>query len=142
MVLTFVILAITIALFIWGGIRPDIVALLSLLALYLTGILDVGQALAGFGNSTVIMIAALFVVGDALSRTGVTAWLGEQLFTQAGKSKVRLLVVLTVGTAMLSAFISNTGTVATLMPAVVSAAWSIGSVPFKFLISIFPCLCS
>jgi di/tricarboxylate transporter len=134
MVLTFVILAITIVLFVWGGIRPDIVALLSLLALYLTGILDVGQTLAGFGNSTVIMIAVLFVVGDALSRTGVTAWLGEQLFTQAGQSKVRLLVVLIVGTALLSAFISNTGTVATLMPAVVSAAWSIGSLPSKFLI--------
>jgi di/tricarboxylate transporter len=52
MVLTFVILAITIVLFVWGGIRPDIVALLSLLALYLTGILDVGQTLAGFGNSS------------------------------------------------------------------------------------------
>ena len=74
MVLAFLILAVTVVLFIWGRLRPDMVALLSLLALYLTGILDVDQALAGFGNSTVILIAALFVVGEALSRTGVTAW--------------------------------------------------------------------
>ena len=62
MYLTFTILALTIALFIWGKIRADIVALLALLALFLTGILTVGQTLAGFGNSTVILIAALFVV--------------------------------------------------------------------------------
>ncbi len=80
------------------------------------------------------MIAALFVVGEGLSRTGVTAWLGEKILEVAGSNKVRLLVVLMIGTALLSAFISNTGTVATLLPAVVSAAWRIGSVPSKFLI--------
>ena len=133
MVLTFLILAITIFLFIWGRIRSDIVALLSLLTLFLTGILNVEQALAGFGNSTVIMIAALFVVGEGLSRTGVTAWAGEQMLNVAGSNKTRFLVVLMLGTALLSAFISNTGTVATLMPAVVSAAWSVGSVPARFL---------
>ncbi len=133
MVLTFVILAITIVLFVWGKIRPDLVALLSVLALFLTGIIDTSQALAGFSDSTVVMIAALFVVGAGLSETGVTAWLGKQLLGFASGSKARLLVVLMLGTALLSAFISNTGTVATLMPAVVAAAWSIGSVPSQFL---------
>ncbi len=107
--------------------------MLSLLALFLTGILDLDQILAGFGNSTVILIATLFVIGDGLSRTGVTAWLGERMLTIAESSKLRLLVILMAGTALLSAFISNTGTVATLMPAVTSAAWHIGSVPSKFL---------
>ena len=80
-------------------------AVLSVLALFLAGIIDTGQALTGFSNSTVIMIAALFVVAEGLSRTGVTAWLGQQLLNQAGSSKTRLLVVVMVGTAVLSAFL-------------------------------------
>lgn len=107
---------------------------MSVLALFLAGILSLDQALAGFSDSTVIMIAALFVVGEGLSRTGVTAWLGDKILELAGSNKVRLLVVMMIGTALLSAFISNTGTVATLLPAVVAAAWHIGSVPSKFLI--------
>lgn len=133
MILTFVILAITIIFFIFGRLRADVVALLSLLTLFLAGIITLDQALSGFGDSTVIMIAALFVIGDGLSRTGVTAWLGERMLRLAGNNKVRLLVVMMAATAILSAFISNTGTVATLMPAVISAAWRIGSVPSKFL---------
>ena len=133
MILTFAILAITIIFFVVGRLRADLVALLALLALYLTGILTLDQALTGFSEPAVIMIAALFVVGDGLSRTGVTAWLGQQMLGLAGRSKTRLLVVLMVGAALLSAFISNTGTVATLMPAVTSAAWHIGSLPSKFL---------
>jgi di/tricarboxylate transporter len=134
MILTFAILAVTIILFVWGRIRSDLVALISVLALFLTGILTVDQALSGFSDSTVVMIAALFVVGEGLSRTGVTAWLGEKILELAGSSKIRLLVVMMIGTALLSAFISNTGTVATLLPAVAAAAWRIGSVPSKFLI--------
>lgn len=131
--ITFAILAVTILLFIHGKLRSDLVALMSLLALFLANVLTADQALAGFSDSTVILIAALFVVGEGLSRTGVTAWMGNQVLQLAGSSKVRLLVVLMGGTAVLSAFISNTGTVATLLPAVVAAAWRIGSVPSKFL---------
>ncbi|MFN2137198.1 MAG: SLC13 family permease [Candidatus Promineifilaceae bacterium] len=132
--MTFAILAVTILLFVWGKIRSDLVALLALLALFLSGILSTEQALSGFSNSTVIMIAALFVVGEGLSRTGVTAWIGQQIFEIAGNSKRRLLIVLMVGTALLSAFVSNTGTVATLLPAVVAASWRVGSVPSLFLV--------
>ncbi len=134
MILIFLILAVTILLFIWGKLRPDLVAILSVLALFLTGIVNLKQALSGFADSTVIMVAALFVVAEALSRTGITAWLGQQLLNQSGASEVRLLVVLMVGTALLSAFLSNTGTVAMLLPAVVAAAWRIRSVPPRFLI--------
>jgi di/tricarboxylate transporter len=133
MITTFVILGLTILLFIHGKLRSDLVALISLLALFLAEVLTAEQTLAGFSDSTVILIAALFIVGEGLSRTGVTAWMGNQVLQLAGKSKVRLLVVLILGTAVLSAFISNTGTVATLLPAVVAAAWRIGSVPSKFL---------
>ncbi len=133
MVLTFTILAVTIFLFIFGRWPADLVALVSVLVLFLGGILSLDQALSGFASSTVIMIAALFIVGEGLSRTGVTAWLGQKMLSAAGNQKIRLLVVVMAGTALLSAFISNTGTVATLLPAVSSAAWHVGSVPAKFL---------
>jgi di/tricarboxylate transporter len=134
MILTFVILAVTIILFIWDKLRIDIVAMLALLALVLTGIIDIGQGLAGFSNSTVIMIAGLFVVGSGLFRTGVADWLAEQLLKLAGSNETRLLVVLMLGTALLSAFLSNTGTVAVLLPAVVTAAWQVRSMPSKLLL--------
>jgi len=133
MTTTFVILGVTIVLFVWGRWPPDLVAILSLLALVLFGVIDTRDALSGFGNPTVVMIAALFVVGEALSHTGVTGWGGKRLLEAARGSKIRLLVVIMAGTAILSAFISNTGTVATLLPAVVAAAWAVGSVPSKFL---------
>ncbi|MCP5056061.1 MAG: SLC13 family permease [bacterium] len=133
MTTTFVILGVTIVLFVWGRWSPDLVALLSLLALALSGVIDTNDALSGFGNPTVVMIAALFVVGEGLSQTGVTGWGGKRLLEAARGSKLRLLVVVMAGTAGLSAFISNTGTVATLLPAVVAAAWTVGSVPSKFL---------
>ena len=104
MILTFAILTVTIILFVWGRFRSDLVALISVLALYLTGILTVDQTLSGFSDSTVIMIAALFVVGEGLSRTGVTAWLGEKILEIAGSSKARLLVVMMIGTASVICF--------------------------------------
>ncbi|MFN2247559.1 MAG: SLC13 family permease [Candidatus Promineifilaceae bacterium] len=134
MILTFIILILTIILFVWGRLPSDLVALMALLALFLSGTLTAEQALSGFSNSTVIMIAALFVVGEGLSRTGVTAWVGQEVLHLAGNSMLRLLVMLMLGTALLSAFISNTGTVATLLPAVVAASWRVGSVPSVFLI--------
>jgi di/tricarboxylate transporter len=134
LVLTFAILAATILLFIFSSLRADLVAVLSLLALFLTGILTSGQALAGFADSTTIMVASLFIVGEGLSRTGITAQVGQILMQHAGNSEQRLLVVLMIATALLSIFISNTGTVAMLLPAAVAAAWRIGSLPSRFLI--------
>ncbi len=134
MILTFIILSVTIILFISDKLRVDIVAILALLTLLLTGLIDVQQALAGFANSTVVMIAALFVVGAGLFRTGVADWFSDQLLKLAGNSELRLLAVLMIGTALLSAFLSNTGTVAVLIPAVVAAAWRIRTVPAKLLL--------
>jgi di/tricarboxylate transporter len=136
MIITFIILGITIALFIYGRPRADVVALLSLLTLVLTGILTAGEAVAGFSDSTVLLIAALFVVSEGLSRTGVTAWLGTVLLRLAANSAARLLVVMMIGAAGLSAFISNTGTVATLLPTISAASWRVGSVPSKFLMAL------
>ena len=134
MYITFLILAVTIALFIWGRFRADLVAVLSLIALYLFGILDIEQALSGFSNPTVIMLAALFVVGEGLTRSGMSGWVGEQMIRLGGSSEIRLKLILLTGTAMIGAFISNTGTVAIMMPVIAAAAWRIGSIPSLFLI--------
>ncbi|MEM7485287.1 MAG: SLC13 family permease [Bacteroidota bacterium] len=131
-----VILGITITLFVWGKFQPDVVALMSMLSLYLTGILDVSETLSGFSNTTVIMIAALFIIGEGLSRTGWTALAGQRFVSWAGKSVPKLLVIVTLGASVLSGFVSNTGTVAALLPVTVSAAWSAGTLPSKLLMPV------
>ncbi len=134
MILTFFILFVTIGMFIWDKLRIDVVAMLALLALVLTGIINTKQAVAGFANTTVIMIAALFVVGAGLFKTGVADWLGDRLLSMADSSRNKLLIMLMFGTALLAAVLSNTGTVAVLLPAVVAAAWRIQSRPSKLLL--------
>jgi len=134
MIITFVILAVTIVLFIWGKYRADLVSVISLITLYLFGILDTEQALSGFSNPTVIMLAALFVVGEGLTKSGLSSWMGRRLIRLGGKSHVRLMVILLSGTALIGAFISNTGTVAIMMPIMVAASWQVGSIPSLFLI--------
>ena len=136
MAMTFLILGVTILLFIWGRFHPDLVAVASLLALYLTGVVDLSQAFSGFANTTVVLIASLFVVGEGLSRTGVTAYFGDKLIGSARGNPLRLLVLAMLATAILSGFISNAGTVATLMPAIVLASWGVSGTPSGFLIPV------
>ena len=131
-----IILSVTILLFVWGKFTPDVVALLSMLSLFFSGILDLNETLSGFSNPTVIMIAALFIIGEGLSQTGWTALAGQKFMSLAGKSVSRLLVITSLGAGFLSGFVSNTGTVATLMPVTISSAWSIGTLPSKLLIPI------
>ncbi len=131
-----VILGITIILFVWGKFPPDVVALMAMLSLYLTGILDIGETLTGFSNPTVIMIAALFIIGEGLSRTGWTAVAGQWFVKWAKKSVPKLLVIITLGSSLLSGFVSNTGTVAALLPVTVTAAWNAGTLPSKLLIPV------
>ncbi|MFS4447081.1 SLC13 family permease [Maribacter sp. 2307UL18-2] len=136
MVSVLVILGITIFFFIWGKFPPDVVALLSMIALFLFGILDLQETLSGFSNPTVIMIAALFIIGEGLSRTGWTALAGRKFVSWAKNSTSRLLVIVTLGSGLLSGFVSNTGTVAALLPVTVSAAWNAGTLPSKLLMPI------
>ena len=132
----FIILFVTIVLFIWGKYPPDIIALISMLSLFLTGILDLKETLAGFSNPTVIMIAALFIIGEGLSKTGWTALAGKKFIQLAGSSVTKLLVIVTFGSGFLSGIVSNTGTVATLLPVTISSAWKIGTMPSKVLMPV------
>lgn len=134
LILTFSILAITTLLFMFSRIRSDLVALLSLLTLVLTGIISTGEALAGFSNSVVIMIAGLFIVGGGIFRSGLAQLAGNLLMRLSKNSELRLLILLILIVAFLSAFMSNTGTVAVLLPVVVSLALSMKTSPAKFLI--------
>ncbi len=133
MLIMLLILSITILLFIWGKFSPDVVALVSMLCLFLFGILDLKETLSGFSNPTVIMIGALFIIGEGLSQTGWTALAGKYFIKWAGKSVSKLLILITFGSGVLSGFVSNTGTVATLLPVTISSAWSIGTLPSKIV---------
>ena len=136
MTLMLIILFITIVLFVWGKYSPDVVALVSMLSLFLVGILTLEETLSGFSNPTVIMIASLFIIGEGLSQTGWTALAGKKLISLAKNSVPKLLIIITLGSGVLSGFVRNTGTVATLLPATISSAWSIGTMPSKILIPV------
>lgn len=122
MLIVFGILALTIGLFVSDRLRLDLVALLALLGLTLTGILTPGEALAGFADPLVITIAGLFIVGAGLFQTGVADALGRQLARLAGESETRLISAIMLIVAFLSAFLSSTGTVAVFLPVVTSMA--------------------
>ena len=122
MITTLVILAISAVFFAMGKVRSDLVALCALVALLLTGILTPQEALSGFSNSVVIMMVGLFVVGGAIVQTGLAKKASGKLMTLADGNELRLFLLLMVVTAVIGAFVSNTGTVALMMPIVVSLA--------------------
>jgi di/tricarboxylate transporter len=118
----FALLAATILLFVSERVRLDLVAMLALLALMLSGLLTTAEALAGFSDPVVLIIAGLFVVGAGLAQTGVADSLGRWLGRVAGTGETGLIAVIMVTAAVLSAFMSSTGTTAVLLPVVVSLA--------------------
>ena len=101
--ITFLILAVTVAVFVWDHLPVGVVAFGVALSLWATGVLDLEQALAGFGDPTVLFIASLFVVSEALDSTGVTAWAGQQLIAGAGASRPRLIALMMLTVAVLTA---------------------------------------
>lgn len=132
--LTFLILGATIFAFVTNKVRADLVAIVSLLAFVITDILTPAEALAGFSNSVVLMIAGLFVVGAGILRTGLAGMAGRLLLKWSGDSELKLFVLLLIIVGTVGAFMSNTGTVALMMPIVVSIAISMKESPSKFLL--------
>ncbi len=122
----FVVLAVTVVVFVWDYFPVALVAVGVSLSLWATGVLDIHQSLAGFGDPAVIFIAALFVVSEALDATGVTAWLGQELINRAGDDRTRLMVYMMALVALLTALISVNGAVAALLPVVVVMAIRLG----------------
>ncbi|HET6967880.1 MAG TPA: SLC13 family permease [Ornithinibacter sp.] len=130
---TLVILALAVLAFVSNRVPLGIVAIGVSVSLWLTGILDLDQALAGFGDPTVIFIATLFVVAEALDATGVTAWAGQQLIARGGERRGPLLVLVCLLVAVLTALISVNGAVAALLPVVVVVATRAGLPPSQML---------
>ena len=127
MISTLIILLISAALFVSGRVRSDLVALCALLALLLCQVLTPAEGLAGFSNSTVIMMIGLFVVGGGIFQTGLAKMIGGQVIKLAGTSETKLFLLVMLVTAFIGAFVSNTGTVALMLPIVVSMAAHAGT---------------
>ncbi len=133
MTTTLIILFITIVMFIAGKVRSDIVALCALSALLFFGILTPEEAFSGFSSTVVIMMAGLFVVGGAIFQTGLAKAVSQKIMKLAGGSDLRLFLLVVLVTAGIGAFVSNTGTVALMMPIVVSMATQTGTRPARLL---------
>ena len=126
MLYTLIILAVTALLFALNRVRSDVVALCALIALLLGGILSPTEALSGFSNPVVIMMAGLFIIGGGIVQTGLAKMVSSRLMTLAGQSELRLFLLVMIVTGFTGAFISNTGTVALMLPIVVSMANAAG----------------
>ncbi len=129
----YVILVAAVVLFVTHAVAVELVAIGVSLALLATGILDVNEALAGFGDPVVIFIASLFVVSEGLDATGVTTWAGQKLMGSAGTSRTRLIVLMMLLVAGLTALISVNGAVAALIPVIVVIALRLGRPPSQLL---------
>lgn len=133
MILTILVLSISVILFISGKLRSDIVALCSLVTLLVAGILTPEEALSGFSSNVIIMMVGLFVVGGAIFQTGLAKMISSKLMKFAGNSELKLFLLVMGVTSVMGAFVSNTGTVAIMIPIVVSMAMSVKMNPGRLL---------
>lgn len=134
MILVVGILLAAIVLFVSEKVRVDVVALGIVVSLILTNVLTTEEALAGFSSTAVITIGALFIVGGGVMNTGLAGTIGRRILAISGKDEKRLIVVLMTAVALLSGFMSDTGTVAVLLPAVIILAKNADISPAKLLI--------
>jgi di/tricarboxylate transporter len=120
--LTLLILLTAIILFATEWIRMDLVSLMVLLAVALTGLVTPEEAFSGFSNPAVITVAAMFVLGAGISNTGSISTLGERLIRMTGHNQALMIVSIMATVAFFSAFINNIGATAILMPVVITMA--------------------
>jgi di/tricarboxylate transporter len=132
--ITFIVLGASVALFVWDRLPVAIVAVGVALALWATGVLSLEEALAGFGDPTVIFIASLFVVSEGLEAAGVTAWVGQELVARVGESRTKLIVYTMLLVALLTALINVNGAVAALVGVAVLLAVRTGRSPSRLLL--------
>lgn len=109
MITTLIILALSAVFFVNGKLRSDLVALCALVLLIVFNILTPEEALSGFSNPIVIMMVGLFVVGGAIFKTGLAKMISSKILRLAGKSELKLFILIMVVTAFIGAFVSNTG---------------------------------
>jgi di/tricarboxylate transporter len=128
-----VLLGAAIVMFAINQPRMDAVALIMLTVLPFTGVITMGEALAGFSDANIVLIAALFVVGDGLVRTGVARGLGDWLTATAGTSEVRLIVLLMLVVCGLGSIMSSTAVTAIFIPVALRICQSAGTAPSRLM---------
>ena len=133
MIATLIILLISAILFVSGKVRSDLVAICALLALLLCQVLTPAEGLSGFSNTTVIMMVGLFIVGGGIFQTGLAKMIGSKVMSLSGNSETRMFLLVMLVTGLIGAFVSNTGTVALMLPIIVSMAAGAGKSPRRFL---------
>lgn len=133
MILTLIVLLLTVIMFVVGRLRADIVALCALSILLLAGILTPEEALSGFSSKVVIMMIGLFVVGGAILQTGLAKVASQRIIRLSKGNDIKLFLLVILTTSFIGAFVSNTGTVALMMPIVVSMAAQSNTSPGKLL---------
>ena len=133
MIVTILVLLLSVFFFISGKVRSDIVALSALATLLLAGVLTPEEALSGFSSNVIIMMVGLFVVGGAIFQTGLAKMISSRLMKFAGNSELKLFLLVMAVTSVMGAFVSNTGTVAIMIPIVVSMAMSVKMNPSRLL---------
>ncbi|CAM3565922.1 SLC13 family permease [Occultella aeris] len=131
--ITLIILGLAVVAFITNKLPVGVVALLVALALWATGVMDLGEAVGGFGDPVVVFLAALFVVSEGLDSSGVTAWAGQALARRAGTAPRRILIAVMVLCALLTTLLTPNGSVAALLPMVVMLAVRAKASPSQFL---------
>ncbi len=134
MIITFLILLITIFLFMQGKYRPDLISIASLTSLTLFGVLTPEEALTGFSNTTVIMLACLFIIGAGVLDSGLAKYIGNTLLRLSGSSEKKASFIIFVTVSLFSAVLSNTGAVAFLLPAIISLAFQLNMSPSRLLL--------
>jgi di/tricarboxylate transporter len=132
--LTLIILGGAVLLFITEWLSADLVALLTLSALALSGLVTPEEALSGFSNPAVVTVWAIFILSAGLSRTGVAGWLGRQVLRLGGSNEPRLLLVIMITSAFLSAFMNNVGVTAMMLPVVLDISRRLKLPPSRLLI--------
>jgi di/tricarboxylate transporter len=128
------ILAIAVVLFVSEKLRVDVVAMIVLVALVVTGLVTVEEAFSGFASPAVITVWAVFIVSGGLTRSGVADLIARRVVRLAGHNQLRLTVLIMVTVGIMSAFMNNIGAVAILLPAVMSVARETDIPPSKLLI--------
>ncbi|MCH5365615.1 SLC13 family permease [Escherichia fergusonii] len=126
-------LVIAVIMFATGKVRMDAVALFVIVAFVLSGTLTISEAFSGFSDPNVVLIAALFIIGDGLVRTGVATVMGAWLVKVAGSSEIKMLVLLMLTVAGLGAFMSSTGVVAIFIPVVLSVSMRMQTSPSRLM---------
>ena len=116
MVLVGIIVVVAMGMFIWGKVRIDIIALCVLVALFVLDLIESEHVLYGLANQATVTIASMFIISEGLVRTGLVEWAARYLDRLAGKTELRLMLLLSLTAAILSAFIINAAIVAIFIP--------------------------